>query len=335
MLVTGNRGDHMAGHIARALWHVAPGRSEIREEPVGEPRPGELRLRTLHSGISRGSEALVFSGRVPPDEYQRMKAPFMGGAFPFPVKYGYANVSRVEAGDAALVGRPVFSLYPHQAVFVLPASAVVALPAKVPPERAVLAANMETALNAVWDAQPGPADRIAIIGAGVVGCLIAWLCGRIPGSQVTLCDIDLSRAGIAKALGVGFATPAEAPHDCDLVFHASGTPQGLSAAISLAGNEASVIELSWYGAGDVPVSLGGAFHSRRLKLISSQVGQVASSHRPRWTHRRRLEAAISLLSDPALDVLIAPAIHFEDLPERLPDVLRAGSGILCQRVDYK
>ena len=330
MLVTGNRGDQMA----RALWHVAPERCEIREETLGEPRPGEVRLRALHSGISRGSEALVFSGRVPPAEHERMKAPFMGGSFPFPVKYGYANVSRVEAGDVVLNGRTVFSLYPHQSLFVLPANAVIALPDNVPAGRAVLAANMETALNAVWDAQPGPADRIAVVGAGVVGCLVAWLCGRIPGTQVTLCDIDPSRARVAKALCVGFAAPGQAGADCDLVFHASGTPQGLSAAIALAGNEASIVELSWYGEGEVPVSLGGAFHSRRLKLISSQVGQVASSHRPRWTHRRRLEAAISLLSDPALDVLIAPAIRFEDLPKRLPDVLKAGSGILCQRVDY-
>ncbi len=328
--MTGNRGDQMA----QALWHVAPGRSEIRNEPVGEPRPGEVRVRTLHSGISRGSEALVFCGRVPPDEYERMRAPFMGGAFPFPVKYGYANVGRVEAGDPALAGRAVFSLYPHQSLFVLPANAVIALPDTMPPQRAVLAANLETALNAVWDAQPGPADRIAVVGAGVVGSLVAWLCGRIPGTQVTLADIDPSRSIIAKALGVGFAAPADAPRDCDLVVHASGTPQGLSAALALAGNEATILELSWYGAGDVPVSLGGAFHSRRLKLISSQVGQVAPSHRPRWTHRRRLEAAIALLSDPALDALIAPAIRFEDLPKRLPDVLKAGSGILCQRVDY-
>ena len=328
--MTGNRGNQMA----RALWHVAPGRSEIREEPLPEPRPGDVRVRALHSGISRGSEALVLSGHVPPEEYERMKAPFMGGAFPFPVKYGYSSVGRVETGDAALAGKAVFSLYPHQSVFSVSGDAVIALPDNVPPERAVLAANMETALNAIWDAQPGPADRIAIVGAGVVGCLMAWLCGRIPGAQVTLCDIDPSRARIAKALGVGFAAPATAPTDCDLVVHASGTPQGLSSAIALAGNEASIVELSWYGAGDVPVSLGGAFHSRRLKLMSSQVGQVAPSHRPRWTHRRRLEAAISLLSDPALDVLIAPAIAFEDLPKRLPDVLKSGSGILCQRVDY-
>lgn len=328
--MTANRGDQMA----RALWHVAPGRSEIREEPLGDPRPGDLRVRSLHSGISRGSEALVFSGRVPAEEYERMKAPFMAGAFPFPVKYGYANVGRVEAGDDALAGRAVFSLFPHQSQFLLPAQGAIPLPAHIPPQRAVLAANMETALNAVWDAQPGPADRTAVIGAGVVGCLVAWLCARIPGAQVTLCDIDPSRAAIAKALGVDFAAPSQAAGDCDLVVHASGTPQGLSAALMLAGNEATILELSWYGSGEGPVSLCGPFHSRRLKLISSQVGQVAPSHRPRWTHRRRLEAAISLLSDPALDALIAPAIRFEDLPQRLPDILKPGSGILCQRVDY-
>lgn len=328
--MTGNRGDHKA----QALWHVAAGRCEIRAEAVGEPGSDEVRVRAVHSGISRGSEALVFSGRVPLDEYERMRAPFMGGEFPFPVKYGYSSVGRVEAGEGALVGKTVFSLSPHQSHVVLPVNAVVALPDGVPPERAILSANMETALNAVWDAQPGPADRIAIVGAGVVGCLVAWLCGRIPGAHVTLCDVDPSRAAVASALGIGFAMPAGGPRDCDLVFHASGTPQGLSAAIALAGNEATIAELSWYGAGEMPVSLGGAFHSRRLKLISSQVGQVAPSHRARWTHRRRLEAAISLLSDPALDVLIAPAIRFEDLPKRLPDVLKPGSGILCQRVDY-
>ena len=258
----------------------------------------------------------------------------MGGVFPFPVKYGYATVGRVEEGPAELKGRAVFALYPHQTAFTLPADAVIPVPQAVPPARAVLAANMETALNAVWDAAPSPADRIAVVGAGVVGALVAWLCGRLPGAQVSLVDIDAARAALAATLGVGFAAPGAAPRDCDLVVHASGSAAGLSTALDLAGNEATVLEMSWYGAGDVPAPLGGAFHSRRLRLVSSQVGQVAPSHRPRWTFRRRLAAALDLLADARLDALLAPAVAFADLPARLPRILAPDSGVLCQLIDY-
>jgi threonine dehydrogenase-like Zn-dependent dehydrogenase len=225
-------------------------------------------------------------------------------------------------------------LHPHQSLFNVPLSAVVTLPDGVPPARAVLAANMETALNAVWDAGPGPADRIAIVGAGVVGALVAFLCGRLAGAEVTLVDINPARAEMARKLGVDFAKPEAAPVDCDLVIHASGTAEGLSTALALAGEEATVLELSWYGEGQVAVPLGGAFHSRRLRLISSQVGQVAPSRRPRWTHGRRLAAAVALLADARLDALLAPAVVFHDLPARLPDILDAKSGVLCQLVAY-
>jgi threonine dehydrogenase-like Zn-dependent dehydrogenase len=263
-----------------------------------------------------------------------MRAPFMGGAFPFPVKYGYATVGRVEAGPPNLVDRIVFVLHPHQTLFNVPSSAVVPLPDGVPPARAALAANMETALNAVWDAAPGPADRIAIVGAGAVGALVAFLCGQLAGAEVTLVDINPARAELARKLGVGFATPEAAPADCDLVIHASGTAAGLGVAFKLAGEEATVLELSWYGAGEVSVPLGGAFHSRRLRLISSQVGGVAPSHRPRWSHSRRLAAAVALTADARLDVLLAPAVAFHDLPARLSDILAPKSGILCQLITY-
>ena len=263
-----------------------------------------------------------------------MRAPFMAGSFPFPVKYGYATVGRVESGPAGLHDRLVFALHPHQSVFNIPADAVVPIPDFVPPTRAVLAANMETALNAMWDARPAAADRIAVVGAGVVGSLVAWLCGQLPGAAVTLVDILPSRAELARALGVSFATPDQAPGECDLVVHASATAAGLAVAIDLAGEEATVLEMSWYGADEVSVPLGGAFHSRRLKLVSSQVGRVAPSHRPRWTFGRRLAAALDLLADARLDALIAPAIKFHDLPTRLPDILAPRSGVLCQLVTY-
>jgi threonine dehydrogenase-like Zn-dependent dehydrogenase len=288
----------------------------------------------LRGGISRGTESLVLAGRVPPSEFERMRAPFMGGSFPFPVKYGYATVGRVEAGPADLRGRLVFALHPHQSIFNVPAGAIVPIPDGVPASRAVLAANMETALNGVWDAQPAAADRIAVVGAGVVGALVAWLCGKLPGARVTLIDIEPSRAELARALGVGFAAPGAAPADCDLVVHASGTAAGLTTALDLAGDEATVLDLSWYGADKIAVPLGGAFHSRRLRLVSSQVGRVAPSHRARWTLGRRLAAALDLLADARLDALLAPAIKFHDLPARLPDILSAQSGVLCHVVTY-
>ncbi|WKA30523.1 zinc-dependent alcohol dehydrogenase [Bradyrhizobium roseum] len=317
-----------------ALWYRGPRQVELREELTPPPGAGEVRVKALFSAISRGTESLVFDGRIPPGEFQRMRAPFMAGDFPFPVKYGYAAVGQIENGSDVLRGKTVFALHPHQTAFNIPSDAVVVLPEAVPPLRAVLAANMETALNGVWDAAPGPADRIAVVGAGVVGALVAYLCGRIPGTDVTLIDINGSRAELAGQLGVGFAEPANAKADCDLVVHASGSPDGLRTALELAGDEATVLEMSWYGDAPVTAMLGGPFHSRRLRLISSQVGRIAPSHRPRWTYGRRLAAAIALLGDPRLDALLAPPVAFRDLPARLPNVLEAGSGVLCQPITY-
>ena len=326
----------MAGgeETAEALWYVGPGQAEIRRERLPPLADGHVRVRSLVSAISRGTEALIAAGRVPESEYQRMRAPFMGGSFPFPVKYGYATVGRVEAGPPGLVGRTVFTLYPHQTLFDVPAEAVAPLPGGVPAARAILAANMETALNATWDAGPGPFASVAVVGAGVVGSLVGLLCKRLAGADVTLVDVDPMRAEIASAFGLRFARPDAAPTECDLVVHTSATASGLVTALNLAGDEAIVLELSWYGSGDVAVPLGGAFHSRRLKLVSSQVGKVAPSHRTKWTHRRRLEAAIDLLADARLDALLAPPVAFNDLPGRLPKILAPGSGVLCQRIDY-
>lgn len=318
----------------RALWFVAPGRAEWCEESLAVPAAGEVRVRALFSGISRGSESLVFHGRIPASEYGRMRAPFQAGQFPFPVKYGYAAVGEVDSGPPDLAGKAVFSLHPHQTAYTLPRDAVTVLPDGLPPARAVLAANMETALNGLWDGAAAPASRIAVVGAGVVGSLLAYLAGRLPGAEVTLIDIQPQRARIAEAFGVAFATPEQAPHDCDLVFHASGSASGLNTALAAAGDEARVVEMSWYGNAHVPVALGGGFHSRRLQLISSQVGKVAQSQRSRWSHGRRLTAALSLLRDDRLDVLLEPSCPYEELPQRLPNILGPGGATLCQVIAY-
>ena len=320
--------------LAHALWYIAPGQAEIRQEALVTVGQGEARVRALFGALSRGTEALVFAGRVPESEHQRMRAPLMGGNFPFPVKYGYATVGKIEEGPSELHGRNVFALHPHQSLFNIAAKLAVVLPDNIPPQRAVLAANMETALNAVWDAGVGPADRVAIVGGGTVGALVAFLCGNIPGTDVTLVDINPARGELAEKLGVRFAKAETAKGDCDIVFHASGSAAGLATAIALAGEEATVLEMSWYGDVSVAASLGGAFHSRRLRLISSQVGQIAPSHRPRWTHARRLAAAVVLLADARLDALLAPAVAFQDLPRKLPAILDPKSGTLCQLIAY-
>ncbi|WP_414644007.1 zinc-dependent alcohol dehydrogenase [Bosea sp. (in: a-proteobacteria)] len=311
---------------ATALWYAAARECVLNIEELPAPGPGDCLVRTLWSGISRGTERLVFEGRVPESEYERMRAPLQQGAFPFPVKYGYCAVGMVDAGPDELLGRTVFCLHPHQDRFVVAADRVTLLPEALPARRAVLAANMETALNAHWDAGSGPADRIVVVGGGVLGLLVAFIAARLPGAEVTVVDLDESRAGLAQALGCRFALPADCPVDADIVFHASASAAGLATAIGAAGFEARIVELSWYGEGSVAAPLGGAFHARRLQLVSSQVGQVSPSRRPRFDYARRMQAALALLADERLDALITDEIAFRDASARLP-ALFAGAGL--------
>lgn len=319
---------------AKALWYAAPGQADLREAALREPGPGEVRVRTLFSALSRGTERLVFEGRVPVSERERMRAPLQEGDFTFPVKYGYCAVGTVEAGPPDWLRRTIFALHPHQSAFVAPLDLISLVPDAVPPRRAVLAANAETALNALWDAAAGPCDRVSVIGGGVVGLLTAWLAARLPGAEVTLVDTDPSRRPVAEGLGLRFADPGRAPMDCDLVVHASGTAAGLATAIACAGMEATVLEMSWYGDGDVSAPLGGAFHARRLRLVSSQVGQVAPSRRPRWTHGRRLAAALALLDDPRLDALLTEELALHEMPAALPRLLAPCAPGLCTVIRY-
>ncbi|MFZ1105078.1 MAG: dehydrogenase [Hyphomicrobiaceae bacterium] len=319
---------------ARALWYVGPGAVELRQAPLPPLAPGEARVRTRFSGISRGTERLVLKGSVGRSEWERMRCPMQEGAFPFPVKYGYCAVGVVEEGPANLVGKVVFCLHPHQDVFHAPADRLALIPHAIPAHRATLAANMETALNAMWDSGAGPGDRIVVVGAGVVGLLVGCLAARLPGAAVTVVDVDTGRRPLAEALGAAFAAPEAAPQDADVVFHASATAAGLNTAIACAGPEATVVEMSWYGDRPVEVGLGGAFHSRRLRLVSSQVGQVSPGRRPRWDYGRRMAAALRLIDLPALDLLVAEEIAFEDAPRELPRILAAGAHGLAPVIRY-
>jgi 2-desacetyl-2-hydroxyethyl bacteriochlorophyllide A dehydrogenase len=324
--------------IARAFWVTAPGTGEIRSAEIPDPGRGELRIAALVSGISRGTESLVFQGRVPASERLRMRCPYQEGNFPAPVKYGYASVGVVEAlgpgVPADLLGRRVFCLYPHQDRYVVPMSAVLPVPDSVPERRAVLTANMETAVNAHWDAGVRVGDRVSVVGAGVVGLLVGALAARTPGTSVELVDIDPRRAALAEAMGCRFALPDKARGEADVVFHASGTEAGLATALGRAAFEAWVVELSWYGDKPVTVPLGEAFHAKRLRLISSQVGAVATSRRARRSHRERLALALDLLADPVFDHLITGDSAIEDLPETMARLAAAPDGALCEVVTY-
>jgi NADPH:quinone reductase-like Zn-dependent oxidoreductase len=320
---------------AQAFWLRSPGHGEIRPAALRDPGPEEVLVRTVCSGVSRGTETLVFRGAVPPDQYTAMRAPFQEGDFPAPVKYGYLNVGTVEEGPAELRGRTVFCLYPHQTAYVVPASAVTVVPEDVPPARAVLAGTVETAVNALWDAAPLLGDRVTVVGAGMVGCCVARLLSAFPATQVTLVDVDPGRAEVADALGIDFALPDDAAGDRDLVVHASATAAGLQRSLELLAPERSVIDLSWYGDEQVQLSLGGAFHSRRLSIRASQVGTLAPARAASRTSAGRLALALGLLRDPAFDVLLSGRSPFRELPDVMARLAAGRLAALCHTITYE
>lgn len=326
----------MTNRSSVALWYDSPGQAVLRDETLQPAGPDHIVVRALWSGLSRGTERLVFQGLVPQSEWQRMRAPLQEGDFPFPVKYGYALVGRVEQGPPDLAGRVVFALAPHQDYQALPLGFATPLPKGLPPRRAVLSANMETALNVLWDAEAAPGERILIVGGGVLGMLLAGLASQLPGSEVTVTDLLPERAETAAALGAGFAAAGQVPQDQDLVIHTSASEGGLATALAAAGQEGRIVEASWFGDLSVSLALGGAFHSRRLRLISSQVGRVAASRATRWDNRRRLAKALDLLQDPRYDLLLGEEIAFSDLPDRLAAALdpRAAGFLPLVRYPY-
>ena len=333
-MTTLRRHQEVDHRIAHAFWLRAPGCGEIRPVGLPEPGPSDVVVRTVRSGISRGTETLVFRGGVPPDQHARMRAPFQEGDFPAPVKYGYLNVGAVEEGPPGLRGRTVFCLYPHQTAYVVPAGAVSVVPEGIPPARAVLAGTVETAVNALWDAAPLVGDRVAVVGAGMLGCCVARLLRRFPAVRVTLVDVDPERAHVAAALGVDFALPEETDGGCDLVVHTSATSAGLQRSLDLLAAEATVIDLSWYGDAEVRLSLGGAFHSGRLGIRSSQVGVVSPARAARRTAADRLALALELLRDPAFDALLTGESRFDELPEVMARLAAGSLPAVCHTITY-
>ncbi|WP_426516130.1 zinc-dependent alcohol dehydrogenase [Diaminobutyricibacter sp. McL0618] len=319
---------------ATAFWVDEPGVGILRRERLPRLDDHDVLVRTLHTGVSRGTETSVFTGRVPESEHERMRAPFQEGDFGGSVKYGYLNVGVVEQGPQTLLGQTVFTLYPHQSAFVVPAEAVVPVPKGVPARRAVLAGAVETAVNVLWDAAPLVGDRVTVVGAGMIGCCIALLLHGIPGVEVALVDIEPSRRAVADRLGVTFTDPSNAPHDRDLVINTSGSDAGLQLALASVVTEGEVIEASWYADRPATLMLGGDFHSRRLTIRSSQVGAVAARRRGSRTTRDRLELALRFLRDPAFDVLLTAESSWRDLPEVMERIADRSNTDLCHTINW-
>ncbi len=315
---------------ARALWVVAPGQVALRDTPLPPRGPDDLLIRMLASGISRGTERLVLHDRVPENQRATMRAPLQEGDFGGAVKYGYCAVGLVEEG--ALAGRRVFALAPHQERFCAPNGLCAVLPDALPTARAVLGANMETAVNIVWDARPLAGERALVVGAGVVGLLAAFLLAQIPGMEVVVTDRDLSRAGIARSLGATFAAPDAVPGERELIIHASASEAGLCLALDRAGFEGRIIEASWFGAARPALPLGENFHQKRLSLISTQVGSVATAMRGRRSHGERMALALRLLCDARLDALLETPVHFDALPALYAGLLEKPA--LCPVISY-
>ncbi len=320
---------------ATAFWLDAPGTGALREEEIDDPPPGHVMVRTLFTGISRGTESRVFRGEVPLSEHERMRAPFQAGDFPGPVKYGYLNVGIVERADSDLRGRTVFTLYPHQSAFVVPESAVSVVPAGIPARRAVLAGAVETAVNVLWDAGPLVGERISVIGGGMIGCAVARLLQGFPGVDIALVDIDRSRAAVCAELGVSYVHPDDAPSDRDLIVNTSGSEDGLQLALRTAAPEGEIIEASWFADRAVSLRLGEEFHSRRLTIRSSQVGMIPSRRRGTRSTRDRLTLALSLLKDSAFDALLTGSSTWRELPATMAAIAEGSSPGLCHTIDWK
>lgn len=301
----------------------------------------EILVETHYSGVSRGTERLVYSGSVPTTEWQAMRCPNQAGDFDFPITYGYACVGKViEIGSSVTKVNPdelIFALHPHQSHFVIDEDWANPLPEALPLDRAVLSANMETALNANWDADFNPDSRVAVIGGGVVGLLTGYLASRSSNAPVTLIDIDPRKSEIATKLGLEFCLGdglSKSGHLFDVLFHTSASGNGLQSAIDHANFEATIVEMSWYGEKSVNLTLGGRFHSQRLKLVSSQVGAVSPKKRANISHAERLQIAMGHLKDDALDALLYPHIEFSELPTQLSQIFDPAYDALCPLVTY-
>ncbi len=306
---------------AHALWHVDPAHSVLRQQTLGKLTPGECLVKTRFSMVSLGTERLVCKGGMSPEAYGPMTVPYMQGAFSFPLTYGYSLTGEVIDGPQEWLGERVHAMHPHQDLCVIHSHDLTVVPGNVPLDRAVLASNLETAVNGVWDGQPIMGQRVLVIGYGLIGALIAHLVKPIPGIELHIHDIRGSRKELAIANGHHVWDAAESqPGDYDLIFHTSASSAGLQFAIDHTREEGRVIEMSWYGNQTVNLDLGASFHYGRNRIISSQVSRIASPALPHFDHHRRKSLIFQLLADDAYHKFLGEGIVFDQSPSFFSDL---------------
>jgi len=307
----------------RSLWHLSDSQSVIKENTAQNPSPSFLKIQSHFSLISTGTERLVACGEVPGSVHDDMKVPYMEGAFPFPIKYGYSLVGKVITEGHSMTGKLVHAMHPHQDFCLINESDLFEIHSNIPAQRATLASNLETALTAVWDAQVNIGDRVLIVGFGLIGSLIARLLSFIPAIYFQIIEIDKERIQHAEKLGFPVSAILRKHSKFDIAFHTSATAEGLQTCIDGVGLEGKIIELSWYGKKPVKINMGGSFHSQRKQIISSQVGKLPSKYNARWDMKRRKKVVFELLENALFDQQITHFIKFVDTPTFFAD-LRAG-----------
>lgn len=317
-----------------ALWHLSETHSEIRQIPSVLFLEGYCEIKALYSLISTGTERLVASGKVPEELHASMQVPYMEGSFSLPVKYGYSLVGEVVDGPENLKRKIVHLLHPHQDYCVVLAEDVFVIPREIPSQRAILASNLETALNALWDSGVSAGDKVMVAGFGIIGSLVVRLLTLMPAVQVMVIDTDPNRKKLAETMGFSTAHAEELDADFDLAFHCSGHETGLQTCIDKAGPEGKVIEMSWYGNKPVTLNLGGTFHSQRKSIISSQVSSLPASKQARWNFYRRKQVVFELLKNPAFDQHIAATIAFQELPALFEKIRKGQTDALSYGVSY-
>ena len=335
---------------AISVWFTSPRTVELRASSVAVPARGEVRIQTLFSGISHGSEMTVYRGDVPASLSLDATLPTLQGTFEFPVKYGYASVGRVIDFGAdvtgVLEGDLVFAFNPHETCYTVPAGVVIKLPRELNPRIGIFTANVETALNALLDATPRLGERVLVIGQGVVGLLITQLVRRAGASLVITSDLHESRRQLSQLAGADVTLDpsteriTERVHaltggvGADVVIEASGEPRVLDEAIGAAAQEGRVVIVSWYGTKRADLGLGSDFHRKRLMLKSSQVSNLDPSLAPRWTIARRRELAVGYLSELLLDKLITRVLPFERAAEAYRIIDEQPGEVIQVALDY-
>ena len=311
-----------------SLWLENKNKPKIKKKLLRPSnKPNTLIIKTLYSGISKGTEKLVSSGFVGKDQYKIMKSPFQEGTFSFPIKYGYINVGKVINGPKKLLHKNTFALYPHQDLFEINSKEVQILNESNNPKKYLLTANMETAINIFWDTQASNKDKIVIVGMGSVGILTAYYFKLQNYKNVFICDSNLKKKKFATLLGLNFKD-FKSIKDIDVVINTTSNYQIINKSFNKLNLEGKIVEASWYGNKKGIINLGGNFHSKRLKLISTQVSNIPKYLSNKHNYKSRLKLAIKALSSNKLLKLVNTESHFNNLEEDYVSIINNPDSIM-------